>query len=172
MSKIILETQRLILREFNQSDFYALSKILQDVDVMYAYEHDFDDNDVQEWLDNQFKRYEKDGFGLWAVELKNNNKVIGQCGITLQDVKGKQVLEVGYLFQKEFWHRGYATEAAVACKEYAFNVLKATEIFSIIKWNNIPSQKVADRNGMIETERFVKNYKGKDMLHILYLVKK
>ena len=168
---MILETERLYLRRLEQSDYSALCKILQDEEVMYAYEHAFSDEEVQEWLDRQLKRYEDYDFGLWAVILKETGELIGQCGLTMQDCKDKQVLEIGYLFQKAYWHKGYATEAAIACKKYAFEILKATEVFSIIRDNNIPSQKVAKRNGMKVVDQFVKHYYGMDMPHLVFSVK-
>lgn len=68
---MILETKRLILREMTQADFQDLAEILQNPKVMYAYEHDFSDKDVQVWLDRQLARYNRYGFGLWAVVLKS-----------------------------------------------------------------------------------------------------
>ena len=167
---MILETERLYLRRLEQSDYSDLCKMLQDEEVMYAYEHAFSDEEVQEWLDRQLKRYEEYGFGLWAVILKETGELIGQCGLTMQDCKGKQVLEIGYLFQKDYWHKGYATEAAIACKQYAFETLKAKEVFSIIRDNNIPSQNVAKRNGMKVVDQFVKHYYGMDMPHLVFSI--
>lgn len=69
---MILQTERLLLRKIKQTDFQDLAEILQNPKVMYAYEYDFSDNDVQIWLDRQIKRYEKYGFGLWAIILKKN----------------------------------------------------------------------------------------------------
>ena len=168
---MILETERLYMREMGQSDYKELCKILQDKEVMYAYEHAFNDQEVQEWLDKQIKRYNDYGFGLWAVILKATDEMIGQCGLTMQDWEGSQVIEVGYLFQKAFWHCGYATEAAVACKEYAFNELKAKEVFSIIRDTNTASQNVAKRNGMTLKDEFVKYYYGMKIPHLVYSVK-
>lgn len=168
---MILETKRLYLCEMKQSDFSSLCKILQDKDVMYAYEHAFDDDEVQEWLDRQIKRYNDYGFGLWAVILKETDEMIGQCGLSMQDCNSRQVLEIGYLFQKTFWHRGYASEAAIACKEYAFEILNADEVFSIIRDTNIASQNVAKRNGMAVTDRFIKHYYGVDMPHLVFSIK-
>ena len=91
---MILETERLYLREMNQSDFEDLAEILQNPRVMYAYEHDFSDNDVQEWLDRQITRYKKYGFGLWAVILKSTDEMIGQAGLTMQPYKDTEVLEL------------------------------------------------------------------------------
>lgn len=113
---MVLETKRLYLRKMNQGDYDALCRILQDPEVMYAYEHAFSDEEVQDWLDRQIRRYEKYGFGLWAVILKENEEMIGQCGLTMQDAGGREVVEAGYLFQKAYWHKGYATEAAIACR--------------------------------------------------------
>ena len=111
---MIFETERLIVRELEQADFGDLAEILQDAEVMYAYEHDFTDKDVQEWLDRQRARYEQYGFGLWAVLLKPEGLMIGQAGLTMQPYRGEEVLEIGYLLKKKYWHRGYATEAALS----------------------------------------------------------
>lgn len=170
--KKILETERLYLREMQQSDYQDLCKILQDPEVMYAYEHAFSDEETQAWLDKQLQRYKEDGFGLWAVILKDTDEMIGQCGLSMQDCDGKQVPEVGYLFRKKFWHKGYATEAAVACKEYAFYTLNIDEVYTIIRDINIASQKVAERNGMKRRGRIIKHYYGIDMPHYYYSVKK
>lgn len=169
---MILETKRLYLRKLTQDDLGPLCKILQDAEVMYAYEHAFSDEEVQEWLNRQVERYNQYGFGLWAVCLKENDEMIGQCGLTIQSCFNREVLEIGYLFQKKYWHRGYATEAAIACKKYAFEVLNADEVYSIIRDNNFASQMVAERNEMAVCGSFTKHYYGMDMPHLVYSVKK
>ena len=169
---MILETERLYLREMNQNDFGSLCKILQDEKAMYAYEGAFSDAEVQEWLDRQIARYQKWGFGLWAVILKETNEMIGQCGLTMQPWKEAEVLEIGYLFQRLYWHNGYAIEAARACKKYAFEKLDAKEVCSIIRDTNTASQNVAVRNGMAAADRWTKHYRGVDMPHDRYVVKR
>lgn len=169
---MILETERLYLREMTQRDYDSLCKILQDADVMYAYEHVFEAEEVQNWLDKQIKHYQEYGFGLWAVVLKDTEEMIGQCGLTMQEWGDRQVVEIGYLFQKAFWHKGYAIEAAKACKKYAFQKAGVKEVYSIIREDNIPSQKVAKRNGMIVKGSMIKNYYGMDMPHLVYKVEK
>lgn len=82
--RTILETQRLILRELCPNDFHEVCKLLQDNEVMYAYEGAFNDTEVREWLDRQIKRYAEDKVGLWGAVLKENGELIGQCGITMQ----------------------------------------------------------------------------------------
>ncbi len=169
---MIFETERLYLREMNQADFHSLCQILQDEDTMYAYEGAFSDEEVQEWLDRQISRYQKWNFGLWAVILKETDEMIGQCGLTIQPWKETEVLEIGYLFNRLYWHMGYAAEAAKACKKYAFDVLKADEVCSIIRDTNIASQNVAVRNGMKRTDTWIKHYRGIDMPHYRYVVQK
>lgn len=168
----ILETERLYLRELNQTDFNALCKILQEEETMYAYEGAFSDGEVQEWLDRQLSRYQKWNFGLWAVILKETDELIGQCGLTMQPWKDAEVLEIGYLFNRACWHKGYATEAARACKKYAFETLKAEEVCSIIRDTNTASQKVALRNGMMMTDTWTKYYKGVEMPHSRYVARR
>ena len=109
MREVLLETGRLVLRKLEQGDFDEVCKLLQDPVVMYAYEGAFSDQEVQAWLDKMFRRYEDDGFALWAVIEKSSGELIGQCGITYQEYNGGRVPEVGYLFRKEFWHKGFAT---------------------------------------------------------------
>jgi len=169
---MILETKRLWLREMEQSDYSSLCKILQDEEAMYAYEGVFSDDEVQSWLDKQIRNYKERGFGLWAVMLNGIDEMIGQCGLTMQEYGNKQILEVGYLFQKSFWGHGYATEAAIACKNYAFTKLNAAEVFSIIRDTNIASQNVAKRSGMTLADTFTKHYRGIDMPHFLFSVKR
>ena len=152
----VLETPRLCLREMTQEDLPALGRILRDEEVMYAYNGAFTWEETQSWLDRQLARYREWGFGLWAVILRETGEMIGQCGLTMQPWKDREVLEVGYLFQKEYWHRGYATEAARACAQYAFRRLKAEEVCSIIRDTNLPSQRVALRNGMTKTDSWVR----------------
>lgn len=165
-----LETPRLILREMNQSDYWDLAEMLQSPLVMYAYEHDFTDEDVQEWLDRQKRRYRQYGFGLWAITLKETGQMIGQAGLTMQPYKGSEVLEIGYLLKYDFWHFGYAKEAATACKNYAFEYLNKDKVHSIIKADNISSIKVAESIGMTKEDTFITQYYNGDMLHYLYSV--
>ena len=89
--KFLIETERLLIREMQQSDFDALCRILCDEDVMRAaYESAFSPDEAQNWLNRHLKRYEDYGFGLWAVVLKETNEMIGQCGLTLQQWKERK----------------------------------------------------------------------------------
>lgn len=169
---MVLETERLYLREIEESDFAALCRIMQDEATMYAYEGAFSDDEVRGWLDRQLARYRKYNFGLWAVVLKETDEMIGQCGLTMQPWKDEEVLEIGYLFERSHWHNGYASEAAKACKEYAFTVLNADEVCSIIRDTNTASQNVAIRNGMVKEDAWIKHFRGVDMLHYRYVARR
>ncbi|MEG0322497.1 MAG: GNAT family N-acetyltransferase [Raoultibacter sp.] len=168
----IFETERLKLRQLDGDDFAALSQIMRDEITMHAYEGAFSGVEIKEWIERQMRRYEYDGFGLWAVVMRETNEVIGQCGLTLQDYSGKLVVEVGYLFARTHWHQGFATEAAIACREYAFHTVGADEVYSIIRDTNDASIQVAKRNGMIPVDTMVKHYRGIDMPHIVYRVER
>ncbi len=171
-TKIILETERLLLRELVQNDYNDLCRLLQDDETMYAYEGAFSDREVQAWLDKQLNRYHSYHFGLWAMIRKDTQEWIGQCGITMQTYKDQQVPEIGYLLQRRYWHQGYATEAAIACREYGFNTLQFPALYSIIRDTNQASQRVALRNGMQPIDTIVKYYRGIYMPHDVFCVRK
>lgn len=170
--KEVLRTERLILREMTWEDLPDLAQILQDPQVMYAYEHDFTDEDVKQWLSRQLDRYAKYGFGLWAAVLQSSGEMVGQAGLTYQDCEGTQVLEVGYLLKRRFWHQGYAREAAAGCRDYAFQVLGAPRVHSVIKTDNAPSIRVAESLGMKREKEFITRYYNGDMAHFLYGISK
>lgn len=169
---MIAETERTFLCELTECDFGNLCTILQDEKAMYAYEHAFSEGEVREWLERQIERYRIYGFGLWAVKDKKSGEFLGQCGITMQKWDDALVTEIGYLFRRKFWHRGYATECAAACKRYAFEKLDFPAVYSIIRENNLPSIAVAVRNGMVPVGKQTKYYYGMVMPHIVYEVKR
>ena len=96
--------------------------------------------------------------------------MVGQCGLTWQYFLDQRVLEIGYLFQRVHWKKGYAIEAARACKEYAFEVLHAEEVFSIIRDNNAGSMNVAIRNGMTVRARLVRERWGAELFYYAFAV--
>jgi RimJ/RimL family protein N-acetyltransferase len=109
---MIYATARLYVREMTIDDIPTLRKTLQDEQTMYAYAHAFTDAEVNTWLANNLRRYQEDGFGLWAVIRKADQEFIGQCGHTVHKFANQQVVEIGYLLQREYWGQGYAIEAA------------------------------------------------------------
>lgn len=97
------------------------------------------------WIDWNLANYRDHGFGLWVIELLDGGAQLGDCGLTFQDVAGNQMLEVGYHLVEEHRGRGYATEAAAACLDYAFDVLGVETVCSIVDPRNGPSISVAAR---------------------------
>ncbi|WP_054714330.1 GNAT family N-acetyltransferase [Lacticaseibacillus manihotivorans] len=170
-SPVIYQTERLVVRQLNQSDRSNLARTLQDAQAMYAYAHAFSDDEVDAWLNNQLRRYREDGFGLWAVETKAG-EFIGQCGLTIQRWQNQDVVEIGYLLQRDYWHQGYASEAAQGAKRYAFNHLLIPEVWSIIRDNNCASMNVAIRNGMLVRGKIVKHYYDIDMPHFGFSIRR
>ena len=172
MTRFVLETPRLVLREMGMEDRGALASILQDERVMYAYNGAFSEEETEAWLEKQLRRYREYGFGLWAAVLRDTGEMVGQCGITMQEYGGGLVPEIGYLLAYAYWHRGYAQESVSACVDYAFRTLGAGHVTAQIRPNNLPSVKVAERLGMTVRSQFVKRYRGKDMIHLIYYLEK
>lgn len=165
-----LQTSRLALREMTVHDRPQLASILQDAETMAAYQGPFDDAMVDDWIARNLTRYRSDGFGLWAVMLRDTGELIGQCGPTWQHILGDDVVEVGYLFNRSYWHRGYAVEAARACRDHAFGQLGVERVYAQVRDTNIASMNVAIRCGMTVRGRFVKHYRGVDMPHLAFAV--
>ena len=163
-----LDTPRLLLRELTEHDLPALREILQDDQTMAAYEGAFDEAMTRDWSHRMLEGYRADGFGLWAVESRATNQVIGQCGLTRQRILDEDVIEVGYLFNRAHWHRGYATEAARVCRDHAFRRLGAERVWAQVRDTNIASMNVAIRLGMTVRGRFEKRYRGVVMPHLAF----
>ena len=163
----IIETKRLYLRELVLEDIEELSKVLSDPDSMKYYPEPFSADKVKKWIQWNIDNYSKYNHGLWAVILKDGEKFIGDCGITMQIIDKETVPEIGFHIIKDYWNKGYATEAASACKNYAFSVLNYTKVFSYTTVKNISSQKVAEKIGMKEYKRFEKN-REKQIAQVAY----
>ena len=138
----IIETERLKLRELTLDDTDKLALVLSDPQSMRFYPHPFSREEVEHWIKWNIDNYKKYGFGLWAVIEKESNEFIGDCGVTMQQGKG------------------YATEVARACSDYAKS-RGVKQIISYMKSDNLPSRHVAERNGMTYVKSFTKTVMGK-----------
>lgn len=136
-----IETERLILREMNEEDFDDLYCVLADSDIMQHYPYTFDEKRVRGWIEKNQERYQIFGFGLWAVCLKENGKMIGDCGLTLQPIGNTIKPEIGYHIQKTYQRKGYAKEAAIAVRDWAFTHTPFQTIYSYMKSTNLPSSR-------------------------------
>ncbi|MBI3478402.1 MAG: GNAT family N-acetyltransferase [Acidobacteria bacterium] len=146
--KQILETARLVLREFVKDDAAALGLVVSDPETMKHYPAPLDRAGTERWIERNLHRYAEDGVGLWAMVLQSSGEMIGDCGIIRQNVEDEYFYEIGYHLRRDHWGQGFATEAAVACREWGFANLKVDRMISLIRPENIPSRRVAERNGM------------------------
>ena len=150
----VLETPRLLLRELTAEDFGALYDVLADSDIMRHYPYTFDERRVRGWISKNIERYRDFGFGLWAVVLKATGGMIGDCGITMQEINGRIKPEIGYHLHRDGQKRGYAREAARACRDWAFTHTPFGTLYSYMKADNAPSIGVARANGMQLVEEY------------------
>lgn len=146
--KIIIETDRLFLREMNMDDFDALYAVLGDSEIMQYYPYTFDEERVRSWIERNMNRYIENGFGLWAVCLKETGEMIGDCGLTLQNIYGEMLPEIGYHIRRDCQKKGYAKEAAAAVRDWTFANTDYPAIYSYCKYTNEPSYKTAEAIGM------------------------
>ena len=144
MERFFLETERLVLREMNPDDFEALYAVLSDADNMKHYPYAFDEARVREWILRNRERYQQYGFGLWAVCLKETGEMIGDCGLTLQNIDGEMHPEIGYHIRKDCQRKGYAKEAAIAVRDWAFEHTDYPSLYSYCKYTNEASYKTAE----------------------------
>jgi len=149
----ILETKRLVLREFVPSDADALALVLCDPETMKYYPASIDRDGIQQWIERNLRRYAEDGVGVWAMVLKTAGEIIGDCGIIRQHVEGEYLYEIGFHLRRDHWGQGLATEAAIACREWGFANLKVDRLISLIRPENVPSRRVAERKPDDNLER-------------------
>ncbi|MBQ8619879.1 MAG: GNAT family N-acetyltransferase [Clostridia bacterium] len=149
-----METKRIKLRNLTMEDFDALHEILSDPQTMQHYPAPFDEERTRGWIIWNMNNYKALGFGLWAVELKETGELIGDCGISMQNIHGKMRPEIGYHIHKAHQCRGYATEAARACMDFVFEHTPFNVVYSYMKYTNAASYGVAIKNGM----RFFEEY--------------
>lgn len=164
----ILQTPRLQLREFTPEDATALTQILSDPETMRFYPAPYDQAGVEQWIARSRQRYQTDGVGLWGMELKTTQELVGDCGIVLQQVEAERLYEIGYHLRRDLWGQGLATEAAIACRDWAFANLKTERLISLIRPENLPSRRVAERVGMTIWKEI--NWHG--LQHYVYSIEK
>jgi RimJ/RimL family protein N-acetyltransferase len=133
---IILETPRLILRQMSLADLDFVAVMLADPEVMRCYPKCYSRNEAETWVERQVNRYARHGRGLWLVLDKASGQPVGQVGLLIQNVQGVEEKEVGYLVHRPFWRRGFATEAASACRDHAFVVLGGQQVISLIRFEH------------------------------------
>ena len=149
MAKCLLETNRLRLKELSLDDSLALAPILSNPKVMRFSLGRKNLQETVNFIREQMKSYEENGFGLLAVFEKESKSLIGYCGISIQEIEERHFLELGYRIDSAFWGQGIGTEAASAVRDYAFEVLGIANIISIIDPENRASLRIAQKLGMV-----------------------
>jgi [ribosomal protein S5]-alanine N-acetyltransferase len=165
---MILETPRLLLRPFTPADFEPLFAVIGDSVTMQFYPLPFDKQGTLDWIERNMRRFAEDGSGLRVVVLKSNGEMIGDCGPVWQDVDGQRELEIGYHIRRDQWGRGYATEAARTAMAYAFERFPVEHLISLIRPENFPSCRVAEKNGL----RVDREIEWKGIRHLVYAIRR
>lgn len=148
--KIILETERTILRECIIPDAAALAPMLAHEEVMrYSINGPMTFEQTQERVKQYIDHYKEHGFGRWAIVHKGTNKVIGYCGLTwAPPIDGQTFIEIGYRLHCDCWGNGLATEVAKAVKDYAVNILKVSTLIAVVEPENKASSRVIEKIGL------------------------
>ena len=149
-----IETERLFLREMTPDDYDALFRVLGDPDIMQHYPYTFDEKRIRNWIERNMERYRIFGFGLWAVCLKDTGEMIGDCGLTMQMIGSVIKPEIGYHIRADHQRKGFAREAAAAVRDWTFENTPFREIYSYMKYTNIPSARSAMSWGCHQVDEF------------------
>lgn len=145
MKSFLFESPRLNFKEWELSDAIWLKDLNDDPRVI---EHTGDRpfltiEEVEDFIDN-YDQYQSYGYGRWATFLKKENVPIGWCGLRYNEEK---TIDLGFRFFKKAWNKGYATEAAIACVNYAFNELHVMEVVGRTTKENKASIRVLEKAG-------------------------
>ncbi len=124
---------------------------------------------IREWLRRCLEHYQVWGFGLYALVEKTTHHTVGYCGLLyFADIAGRPEVEIGYRLAKRYWHQGYATEAALAVRDYGFNVLGLRRLVAMIDPANLASIGVAEKLGMsYEKDVTFEGYTHPDHLYVM-----
>ncbi|MEN8249800.1 MAG: GNAT family N-acetyltransferase [Bacteroidota bacterium] len=159
---MILETGRLILREFEPSDAKPMFELNSNPEVIkYTGDPPFDSVEAVRGFLKNYSDYRKNGYGRWAVLLKPENEFIGWCGLKLNE---EDFTDIGFRFFRKHWNKGYATEAAMATLAFGFNELGLDEIIGRVAAENTASVRVLEKINM----RFWKHGSCKDLNNVVY----
>lgn len=144
-----IETARLLLRPMEPGDVDALLGIFGDPGVMAVFGvGPFDRTQMLRWVQRNLAHQDAHGYGLFAILRRDSGLLIGDCGLEHMIVGGRAEVELGYDIRRDHWNHGYATEAATAVRDYAFVTLGLHRVISLIRTDNAPSRRVAEKIGM------------------------
>jgi len=145
------ESERLIYRRVTLDDVPAWADFFVDNDRLHFFDFDLKKSTeelAEQWINVQLERYNANGFGHLAVELKSTRELIAMGGILPRQIKSQAEFEIGYSVIPRHWGNGYATEIAMTMKEFAIRHIDSARFISIIDLENSQSANVALKNGM------------------------
>lgn len=147
---IYLETARLKFRDWEQADLEPFSRLNADEEVMRYFPKALSPEETRVFYHSIVSELKECGYGLYAVELKENEEFIGYIGFhrAAFEADFTPCVEIGWRLKKEAWGKGYATEGAAACLQYGFNELGFRDIYSFTADINKPSKSVMTKIGM------------------------
>ena len=152
---MILETPRLILRELDLSDLDFVELMLSHPEVMHFFPKCLTREECEQWVLRQQARYSEDGYGYWMAVDKTSGDPVGQAGVVKAEVEGREEPSLGYIMHRLHWGRGYATEAAAACRDYVFDTLGRSRVITLVRPENLPSLGVALKIGLTIERRTI-----------------
>jgi RimJ/RimL family protein N-acetyltransferase len=161
---VVLETPRLWLRRTRADDVDAMLAVFGDPLAMKYFPAPWTRAQVVDGIERRLQREREDGFSLWTVVRKDTSDSIGDCGLMRQVLAEGPEVEVAYHFRRDQWGNGYATEAARACMKHGFENFGLQRLISLILPANVPSRRVAERNGL----KVVRETIWADLLHLVY----
>lgn len=165
---IVTQTPRLTLRYASLDDVVAMRAIFADPEVMQYGDGPQTDDWIRSWIQRMNRNYNEHGFGLWIVSETDEPNAIGYCGLThFPDINGRAEIEVGYRLARKYWGCGFATEAAAAVRDYAFNDLDIERLIAIINPENQRSVRVAEKLGMeLDSTVMLDGYNHVDSVYV------
>jgi RimJ/RimL family protein N-acetyltransferase len=147
---MMLETPRLILRPFTAADLDRLAELMANKEFMRFSLGPLTREQTQERFLDKVIGWDRDGLpSQFAMIIRSSSVLAGYCGFFHHEVDGKMEIEIGYRLDPTFWNRGLTTEAARAVRDHGFRDLKLDYVISLIHPENLPSRRVAEKNGMM-----------------------
>ncbi|AJS58868.1 GNAT family N-acetyltransferase [Paenibacillus sp. IHBB 10380] len=163
----ILETTRLLVKQYTMNDFEPLNSILSDPITMSFWPSPFKVDQTEQWLKRNIESYNNNGYGRWGLELKDTGDLIGDVGIVKTEIDGQPEYDLGYIIYSEYWKQGFAFEAAQACLQYGLHDLKLRRICVNMPSDHVASMRVAEKLGMILEKQFI-NQRNRNILTNLF----
>jgi [ribosomal protein S5]-alanine N-acetyltransferase len=165
----VIETERLFIRKFTPADLQEFSEILADPKTMSFWPQPYSFDGARAWIERNLQSYAESGFGRYVVVLRQTGEIIGDCGIVKMSLSGQEVYDFGYIIHHPYWRKGYAEEAAIAVRDYAFEQIKLPMLHANMPWNHHGSIRVAEKLGMKKIGEFI-NERNRNIRTMLYAV--